>query len=107
MVEPLKVYASDTINYVEAHFDISGSWMDSDRTYAAWSVVGDSDIVRFTDIPDPGVVVVPQELLTIPGTLQMNLVSDDYKDHDNSTGILIGRKTSYPVDVLITRKTKV
>ncbi len=101
---PLKEYASDTINYIEAYFDLDDSWRDSDRLYAAW-FVDDND--KFTDIPLSGAVVIPQELLTIPGTLQMNLVAESYQTLEDGSRVVTYRNTTYPVDVLKTARSKV
>ena len=103
MVEPLREYSSDTINYIEAHFEFNHGWRNCDRLYCSWSV---GDVVEFTDVPENDVVVIPQKLLKLVGTLQMNLVAQDHKDHDR-TNLVTCRNTSYPIDVLKTRRAKV
>lgn len=106
MVEPLRSFASDTIDYIEAHFDLAPFWREGDKLYAAWYCDKSSD-VEFTDIPESGIVRIPDNLLKKPGKLKMNIVASKYRDPEAEEKITTYRMTSYPVDVLIIEKARV
>lgn len=91
-VSPLRTFASDTINYIEAVFTLSAEWDGYDERYAVWY---NNSIQKESLIDGSGKTVIPQEVLDMPGTLQMNLCFNR-----NEAGKLIARNTSYPVEVL-------
>lgn len=103
-VGALRSFYTHTINYIEAVFSLTPHWRDCHRLYAAWFV---GDEVRFTDIPESGVVVIPQNLLKLPGILEMNLVAEEYEDPDAEDKVLAGRLTSVPVKVLRASSTRI
>lgn len=98
-MQPLPTFASDTINYIEAHFDLDRRWDGYDTVYAVWY----TDVMHLqkSEIVD-GVTVIPQEILTSPGVLRMNLCANKVED-----GVLVARMTSYPIDVLILFRARV
>lgn len=101
MLTPFRCYATDTMRYVEAHFQNieDKAWTGFDKVYAVWYIdthhtVG-SEIIN-------GVTIVPKEALMQPGKLQMNLCANK-SEH----GILVARMTSYPVDVMQLTRARV
>ena len=93
-------YASDTVSYIEAHFDLGDNWAGYDSIRAVWfndyktiSTVLDSD----------GVCIVPHEVLVNRGKVMVNLVgsvlvSDELSD----------RLTTFPCEALkVSAKAKI
>ena len=90
--EPLRIFATDTVNYIEAHFTLDPSWYEFNQLLAVWFTDRE---MKSTEIDSNGVAIIPSELLTKPGILHMNLCGNNITD-----GKMTGRLTSYPVDVL-------
>lgn len=99
MLTPFKVYASNTVNYIEARVygleDVA--WTGYDSVYAIWY----TDFVKKESEIIDGVTIIPAEVLSKPGILRMNLCSDK-----SENGILVARNTSYPVKVLRLERAK-
>ena len=101
-VTPLKVFASDTINYIAAEIELGEMWKDTQFTelYAIW--YGENENGQHDTLIDAnGCVVIPPEALTRPGTLKMNLCGNIVEDDK-----LKYRLTSYSVEVLKLKKAK-
>lgn len=96
---PLKKYASDTVNYIEARFNLSEIWHQFESLAAVWYV---DNITKSSMIDENGATVIPQEVLTAPGILHMNLCASTVRNN-----VVVARVTSYPIDVLKLIKTKV
>lgn len=105
-VGALRTFASDTIDYIEAHFDLAPFWREGDKLYAAWYCDKSSN-AEFTDIPESGIVRIPDNLLKKPGKLKMNIVASKYRDPEAEEKIVSYRMTSYPVDVLVIEKARI
>lgn len=91
-VSPLRTFACDTVNYIEAHFNLSDEWAGYNERYAVWYTERGQ---KESTIDADGKTVIPREVLTQPGTLKMNLC---FNYVENSK--LTARDTSYPVEVL-------
>lgn len=91
-VSPLRTFASDTINYIEAYFNLSDEWAGYNERVAVWYT---ERVQKGSAIDADGKTVIPQEVLTQPGILKMNLCFN-YIENDKLTA----RNTSYPVEVL-------
>lgn len=101
-ITPLKNFASDTINYIDAQIELGEMWKDTQFTelYAIW-YEEDENGQHDTLIDANGYVVIPAEALTRPGTLKMNLCGNIVED-----GKLKYRLTSYSAEVLKLKKAK-
>ena len=98
-ISEFKTYATDTINYIESHIELSPAWKDFDTVYAVWW----TDEGKKESVIDPdGMTVIPEEMLDYPGVLRMNLCASIMEN-----GIVKVRNTSFPVDVLELIKTMV
>lgn len=101
-ITPLKTFASDTINYIDAQIELGEMWKDAQFTelYAIW--YGENENGQHDTLIDAnGCVVIPPEALTRPGTLKMNLCGNIVEDDK-----LKYRLTSYSVEVLKLKKAK-
>ena len=96
-VENLKHYAPDTKNYIEAHFELGPQWQGFEKVYAAWYI---GDHAEFTDIPENGIVVIPESVLSTPGLLEMNLVGENYVAPGTDAEVVKERMPTFPVEVL-------
>ena len=86
-------YASNTVNYIQAVFDLDDNWKSFDSVRAVWhnefaciSTVLDSD----------GACTVPHEVLTNLDEVIVNLVGSDVDGEE-----LVDRMTTYPLRVAI------
>ena len=91
-VSPLQTFATGTINYIEARFNLSDTWAGYTECFAVWY---NGRTKKETPIDESGVIVIPREVLEQPGTLKVNLCFN----HTDSNG-LTARLTSRPVEVL-------
>lgn len=92
LMEPLRTFSSDTVNYIRASFIFSGdAWSGYDNILAIWYT---DTRQKESEIID-GETVIPSEVLADPGILCMNLCANKASD-----GVLVARMTSYPVNVL-------
>ena len=89
---PLQTFAIETINYIEAHFELPDTWKTFDDLYAVWFNGSERE---GSLINDDGVTVIPSVMLKTPGTLEVNLCGNDFQN-----GKLAGRWTSYPTEAL-------
>ena len=97
MLTPLRVFSTEKVNYIEAHFrNLDDSfWTGYDGVYAVWFDEHDKEATEIVD----GKTIVPAKMLKQPGILQMNLCANLVRSR-----ILKARMTSYPVEVL--KRTK-
>ena len=75
-IETVYKLVEKTINYVEAHFDLSSDWEEFELIEAVWSG-GGHDIVT-PMLHDS--VIVPFEVLQKPGVVKVNLVGCDISE---------------------------
>lgn len=85
-------YASDTVNYVRAEFELGNGWEGFDAVQAIWKSRYDTVSIL---LDEHGVCMVPQEVLARRSRVQVNLVG-----FTASGGTLTARLTSYPAFVL-------
>lgn len=85
-------YASDTVNYVRAEFELGNGWQGFDAVEAIWKSRYDTVSIL---LDEHGVCMVPQEVLARRSRVQVNLVGFTASD-----GTLTARLTSYPAFVL-------
>lgn len=100
LTSPIKTYASDTINYIEAHFKLADYWREYDRIAAIWYCKAREPYTSYID--SDGITIIPPEALTKPGTLIVNLCATTAEN-----GIIKARLTSEPVKALLLTKTKI
>lgn len=86
----IDAYASDTIEYIEAHFETD--WDDYDIIQAIWS----NGTAVATVIDSLGNCVVPSEVLNKQSRVYVNLVASDIVNDE-----VVERLTSYPVEALM------
>ena len=86
-------YASNTVNYVKAVFDLDGNWNSFDSVRAVWST--DFECIS-TVLDSEGVCYVPQEVLKRTGNVMVNLVGSIAENDE-----LTDRLTTYPVVALV------
>lgn len=92
----IKRYASDTVNYIEAIFDLSEEWNEYDYVKAVWCNETMTDaIVINTILGLNGYCIVPQEVLTREGSVKVNLVASIV-----SNNAITDRLTSHSVTAL-------
>lgn len=96
---PLQTFAIETVNYIEAHFELPDSWKTFSDLYAVWY---NGKAKEGSLINTDGVTVIPSVMLKTPGTLEVNLCGNEFKD-----GKLIGRWTSYVEKALMLKHTEV
>lgn len=96
---PLNTYASNIVQYIEAHFTFEDdAWAGYDNIFAIWHTdfkTKESEIID-------GVTIIPAEVLNRSGVLQVNLCANK-----SEKGILVARMTSRPANVLKLRKAKI
>lgn len=86
----LDIYASKTVSYIEAHFDLGQNWSGYDSIEAVWW----NDYVRpvRTVLDTEGICVVPTEVLLRKGAVYVNLVGVISSDN-----VLTDRLTTHPI----------
>ena len=89
-------YASNIVQYIEAHFTLGANWSGYDSVRAVWS--NDYRKVVATVLDSNGVCVVPYEVLTHKGDVRVNLVGSIA---DGET--LTNRLTTFPVLALVVK----
>lgn len=89
----LDIYASKTVSYIEAHFDLGENWSGYDSVEAVWW----NDYVRpvRTVLDTEGVCVVPTEVLLRKSVVYVNLVGAIAEDD-----VLTDRLTTVPITAL-------
>lgn len=88
----LKKFASDTVNYVVAVFDLDKSWA-FDSVRAVWKT---ENACISTVLDQDGACTVPQEVLQKKAKVEVNLVGSDVEENQ-----LTDRLTTYPVQAFI------
>ena len=89
----LDIYASKTVSYIEAHFDLGQNWSGYDSVEAVWW----NDYVRpvRTVLDTEGVCIVPTEVLMRKSVVFVNLVGVIAEDD-----VLTDRLTTHPITAL-------
>lgn len=89
----LDIYASKTVSYIEAHFDLGQNWSGYDSVEAVWW----NDYVRpvRTVLDTEGVCIVPTEVLLRKSVVYVNLVGVIA-----SGNTLTDRLTTHPITAL-------
>ena len=89
----LDIYASKTVSYIEAHFDLGQNWSGYDSVEAVWW----NDYVRpvRTVLDTEGVCVVPPEVLMRKSVVFVNLVGVI-----STNDTLTDRLTTHPITAL-------
>lgn len=95
-----EVFASDTVSYIEARFELGQNWSGFDSVRAIWS----NGYERISTVLDSlGVCIVPTEVLSRRADVLMNLVGSI-----SDNGELTDRLTTFPVIALrVTKKAMV
>ena len=90
----LEVFATKTVSYIEAHFDLGDNWSGYDSVRAVWW----NDYVRpiSTVLDTEGVCIVPTEVLLRKGTVYVNLVGSIAEGD-----VLTDRLTTIPITALV------
>lgn len=86
-------YASNTVAYIEARFDLGENWSGYDSVRAVWW--NDYNKTVATVLDSDGVCIVPYEVLTRKGAVKVNLVGS-IAEND----VLTDRLTTCPVVAL-------
>lgn len=85
-------FASNTVNYIDAVFDLGDGWPGFDAVRAVWF----SDYASIATVLDfDGHCVVPHEVLNRKGKVRVNLVGSVSEDD-----VLTDRLTTYPTNAL-------
>ena len=89
----LDIYASKTVSYIEAHFDLGQNWSGYDSVEAVWW----NDYVRpvRTVLDTEGVCIVPPEVLMRKSVVFVNLVGVI-----STNDTLTDRLTTHPITAL-------
>ena len=85
-------FASNTVNYIDAHFSLDEDWEELDSVRAVWYT--DSECIS-TVLDQDGNCYVPHEVLKRKDELMVNLVGSVVEDD-----VLTDRLTSYPAKAL-------
>ena len=91
-------YASNTVDYIIADFQLGDNWTGFDVVTAVWYT--DFDCIS-TVLDGDGVCVVPHEVLTKRGQVQVNLVGADLDEEESYGAELIDRLTTYPLKAIL------
>ena len=91
-------YASNTVDYIIADFKLGDNWTGFDVVTAVWYT--DYDCIS-TVLDGDGVCVVPHEVLTKRGQVQVNLVGADLDEEESDGAELIDRLTTYPLKAIL------
>lgn len=96
-VTPLRDFATGSVNYIHAEFELSDIWNGYTEIEAVWCING---IKRITPIDGANRITIPSDLLETKGTLMVNLSASLIEN-----GTVIKRTTSYPVKALTLTET--
>ena len=89
-------FASNTVRYIKAVFDLGENWQGYDSVRAIWY----SDYHTIATVLDgSGACVVPVEVLKRTGKVRVNLVGSI-----SDNGTLTDRLTTYPLDAIVVDK---
>ena len=86
------LFASSTVSYVRAVFDLGENWAGWNTVKAVWRSSGEQIVTLLNN----GACMVPAEVLASPGRVQVNLVASEV---DGAT--VTDRLTTYPVVALV------
>ena len=87
-------YASNTVAYIEAHFDLGDNWSGFDSVRAVWT---NEHLACISTVLDSlGKCRVPTEVLVRKSKVTVNLVGSI-----SENGVLTDRLTSYPIVALV------
>ena len=89
----LDIFATKTVSYIEAHFDLGDNWDGYDSIEAVWW--NDRTRPIRTVLDTEGTCVVPPEVLTKRGEVYVNLVGVI-----SSGNVLTDRLTTHPITAL-------
>ena len=89
----LDIFATKTVSYVEAHFDLGDNWDGYDSIEAVWW--NDRTRPIRTVLDTEGICIVPPEVLTKKGEVYVNLVGVI-----SSGNTLTDRLTTHPITAL-------
>lgn len=93
-------FASDTVSYIEANFNLGENWSGFDSVRAVWSNGWET---ISTVLDSDGKAIVPTEVLTRRAKVRVNLVGSIASGNE-----LTDRLTTFPIDALdITKKALV
>ena len=99
-ISPLQTYATDTVNYIVAHFDLADHWKEYDEIYAVWWFSEKDSEGSLID--ENGDTVIPERMLDNKGTLRVNLCANSSENN-----VLTARLTSFSVEALKLVETNV
>lgn len=86
-------YASNTVNYIQAVFDLDDNWKSFDSVRAVWH----NDFACISTVLDGnGACTVPHEVLTNLDEVHVNLVGSNVEGEE-----LVDRMTTYPLRVVV------
>lgn len=91
-VTPLRDFATGTVNYLQAEFELSDIWNGYTEIVAVWFT---DTVKKETPIDDTNVVTIPKEVLEKRGALKVNLSASLIENGD-----VVKRTTSYPTEAL-------
>ena len=94
-----KYFASDTKSYIQARFELSSHWNEFEKVVAIWHRGAEKHV---TELDENGVCMVPEELMSNAGPIEMNLCATILED-----GYVKYRLTSYPITALEIKKTRI
>lgn len=98
----IECYASNIVNYIEAHFDLGANWSGYDSVRAVWSNDNNMTVIS-TVLDSNGVCVVPFEVLKTKGIVKVNLVGSI-----SVSDVLTDRLTTFPCEaVKVTARAKI
>lgn len=89
-------YASNTVAYIEARFDLGDNWSGYDSVRAVWW--NDYNKTVSTVLDPDGVCIVPYEVLTHKSVVRVNLVGSIVQDD-----VLTDRITTCPAAALVVK----
>ena len=96
-LDELYRYASNTVEYIKASFALGDNWTGFDVVSAVWYT--DFECIA-TVLDGSGECVVPHEVLSRTGCVQVNLVGADLDEEESDGAELIDRLTTYPIKAI-------
>lgn len=88
----LRTFAIETVNYIDAHFELPAAWYEFEKLAAVWYTDKGQAV---SEIDNNGQTVIPPEILRSPGSLHVNLCGTNFKE-----GRVFERLTTYSVEAL-------
>ena len=90
-------YASDTVSYIEAQFDLGQNWSGYDSVRAVWATAFGTVISTVLDAD--GICMVPVEVLTRRAEVYVNLVGSI-----SENSVLTDRLTTFRITALVVKQ---